>query len=70
MLAQLRSDPRTRDIRVVVLTSSAERSDLDRATQLGVDQYLIKPVDFTNFLDTIDLIVHTWTANDPTSLKR
>jgi two-component system, response regulator len=70
VLAQIRSEPRTRDIRVVVLTSSAERSDLDRAMQLGVDQYLIKPVDFTNFLDTIDLIVHTWTANDSTSLKR
>jgi CheY-like chemotaxis protein len=70
VLAQIRSEPRTRDIRVVVLTSSAERSDQDRATQLGIDQYLIKPVDFTNFLDTIDLIVQTWTANDSTSLKR
>ena len=69
VLAHIRSEQRTRDIRVVVLTSSAERSDLDRATQLGVDQYLIKPVDFTNFLDTIDLIVQTWTANDSTSVK-
>ena len=70
VLAQMRSEPRTRDIRVVVLTSSAERSDQDRATQLGIDHYLIKPVDFTNFLETIDLIVHTWTSSDPTSLKR
>jgi len=70
VLAHLRSEPRTRHIRVVVLTSSAERSDLDRATQLGIDQYLIKPVDFTNFLDTIDLIVQTWTINDSSSLKR
>jgi CheY-like chemotaxis protein len=63
VLAQLRSEPRTRHIRVVILTSSAERSDQDRATQLGIDHYLIKPVDFTNFLDTIDLIVHTWSVN-------
>ena len=63
VLAELRSEPRTRHIRVVILTSSAERSDQDRATQLGIDHYLIKPVDFTNFLDTIDLIVHTWSVN-------
>jgi two-component system, response regulator len=70
VLGQIRSEPRTRGLRVVVLTSSAEKSDLERATQLGVDLYLIKPVDFSTFLGTIDQIVHTWTPNASTSLKR
>jgi len=70
VLAHLRGEPRLRDIRVIVLTSSAEKSDLERAKSLGVDQYLIKPVDFSNFLATIDQIVRTWTVNVSTSLNR
>ena len=68
MLGHIRSEPRTRGLRVVVLTSSAEKSDLERATQLGVDLYLIKPVDFSTFLVTIDQIVQTWTPDVSTSL--
>jgi CheY-like chemotaxis protein len=70
VLGHIRSQPRTRGLRVVVLTSSAEKSDLERATQLGVDLYLIKPVDFSTFLVTIDQIVQTWTHDVSTSLKR
>jgi CheY-like chemotaxis protein len=70
VLAHLRSEPRLRDIRVIVLTSSAEKSDLERAKSLGIDQYLIKPVDFSNFLDTIDQIVRLWTVNVSTTLDR
>jgi two-component system, response regulator len=69
VLGHIRSEPRTRDLRVVVLTSSAEKSDLERATKLGVDLYLIKPVDFSTFLVTIDQIVQTWTPDVSTSLK-
>jgi CheY-like chemotaxis protein len=62
VLSIIRGEPRTRALRVVVLTSSAEKSDLERATQLGIDLYLIKPVDFSTFLGTIDQIVQTWTV--------
>lgn len=63
VLSLIRSEPRTKALRVVVLTSSAEKSDLERATQLGIDLYLIKPVDFSTFLGTIDQIVQTWSIN-------
>ena len=69
VLTQIRSEARTRDTRVVVLTSSAEKSDLERATRLGIDHYFIKPVDFTAFLVTIDQLVQTWNVIS-TSLKR
>jgi len=68
VLTQIRSQPRTRGIRVVVLTSSAEKSDFERATSLGIDLYLIKPVDFNKFLGTIDQIVQAWSVNVSTSL--
>jgi len=70
VLSVIRSAPRTKTLRVVVLTSSAEKSDLERATQLGIDLYLIKPVDFSTFLGTIDQIVQTWSVNVSTSLNR
>lgn len=53
VLQRLRSDASTRSIPVVVLTSSAEESDLVNSYQLGVNSYLVKPVDFNAFLDVV-----------------
>ena len=49
VLRQIRNDPRTRWIPVVVLTSSNEERDLVGAYQLGVNSYIVKPVDFEQF---------------------
>ena len=51
VLAQIRADERTRMMPVVVLTSSAEESDLLKSYQLGVNSYVRKPVDFAEFVE-------------------
>jgi len=50
VLARLKGDPRTRAIPVVMLTSSKEQSDLVESYQLGVNSYIVKPVEFENFV--------------------
>ena len=49
VLRALKSDERTKSIPVVVLTSSAEQKDLVQSYQLGVNSYIVKPVDFDSF---------------------
>jgi two-component system response regulator len=49
VLRRLKADERTRAIPVVVLTSSAEKQDLADSYQLGVNSYLVKPVEFSAF---------------------
>src|SRR5579862_1424523 len=53
VLQQLKGDDATRLIPVVVLTSSAEESDIVRSYSLGVNSYLVKPVDFGKFIDVV-----------------
>jgi CheY-like chemotaxis protein len=49
VLRRIKSDPRTRTIPVVVLTSSREEKDLLESYQLGVNSYIVKPVDCEQF---------------------
>jgi CheY-like chemotaxis protein len=49
VLRQLKQDPRTRAIPVVILTSSREEKDLIHGYELGVNAYIQKPVDFEQF---------------------
>ncbi|HEV8062544.1 MAG TPA: response regulator [Gemmataceae bacterium] len=51
VLQRIRSDPRTLTLPVVVLTSSAEEPDIAKCYQLGVNSYIVKPVDFDQFID-------------------
>lgn len=53
VLRTMRADERTRRLPVVVLTSSREESDLVRAYDLGVNSYLVKPVDFDSFIKSV-----------------
>jgi CheY-like chemotaxis protein len=48
-LRRLRSDERTRKIPVVVLTSSGEERDLQQTARIGIERYIRKPVNFTEF---------------------
>ena len=50
VLARMKADERTRSIPVVMLTSSKEQRDLIESYQLGVNSYIVKPVDFENFV--------------------
>ena len=66
VLRQVKSDPALRMIPVVVLTSSREEQDLLRSYDLGVNAYVVKPVDFTEFVNAVKLIGGFWAVvNEP-----
>ncbi|WP_339886729.1 response regulator [uncultured Flavobacterium sp.] len=60
VLEKLKSHPIYKTIPVVVLTTSSESSDLEKAYQLGVNSYIVKPVSFENFLDVVGHIDLYW----------
>jgi two-component system response regulator len=60
VLRQIRADPRTASIPVVILTSSAEERDLVESYQLGVNSYIVKPVDFEQFNEVARMLGLYW----------
>jgi two-component system response regulator len=60
VLQRVRADPRTRTIPIVVLTSSKEEPDIARCYQLGVNSYIVKPVDFDQFLEVSRQLGFYW----------
>ena len=52
-LKRVKADERTRVIPVVMVTSSAEGRDIIESYKLGVNSYLVKPVEFEQFSDTV-----------------
>src|SRR5919202_2121420 len=68
VLAQLKSDPKLRVVPVVMLTSSREEQDLIRSYNLGTNAYVVKPVDFHEFVDAIKNMGLFWAVvNQPPS---
>jgi CheY-like chemotaxis protein len=66
VLKQLRADPRTRRAPVVVLTTSTEEQDLARSYDLGVNSYIRKPVDFSQFAHAVEQLGLYWLVlNEP-----
>ena len=53
VLRQVKSNEHTRTIPVVMLTSSAEERDIVASYSLGVNSYIVKPVDFSSFADEV-----------------
>jgi two-component system, response regulator len=53
VLRAIKSDPRTRSIPVVVMTTSREEQDMVRSYELGVNSYILKPVDFVQFTEAV-----------------
>jgi two-component system, response regulator len=60
VLQQLRSSDQTRSVPVVMLTSSAEDRDLQRAYALGANSYIVKPVNFENFAEAVGQLGMYW----------
>jgi len=53
VLREVKADERTKTIPVVVLTSSREEKDMVESYKLGVNSYIVKPVDFKKFIDAV-----------------
>ena len=60
VLRRLKENPTTRAIPVVVMTSSNEERDVVESYQLGVNSYIVKPVEFDSFLETVAKIGMYW----------
>ena len=60
VLRRIKQDQRTRTIPVVMLTSSREESDLIESYRLGVNSYIVKPVDFDQFKESARSLGMYW----------
>ena len=60
VLRQTKADPRTKMIPIVVLTSSKEERDIVDSYQLGVNSYMLKPVDFAQFTESVRSLGLYW----------
>ena len=60
VLREMKSDARLRKIPVVLMTSSREEGDLLESYELGVNSYVVKPVDFGAFAETIAQVGMYW----------
>jgi CheY-like chemotaxis protein len=60
VLRQIKGDPKLKTVPVVMLTSSREEQDLVRSYELGVNGYVVKPVDFAEFMDAVRQIGGFW----------
>ena len=60
VLNYLKTHPKFRTVPVVVLTSSAEDSDIQTAYQQGANSYIVKPVDFDRFVQIVEQIQTYW----------
>jgi two-component system, response regulator len=64
VLARIKSDPRTCGIPIVVLTSSTDERDVMRSYGVGVNSYIVKPVDFERFTESVRNIGKYWLVFD------
>ena len=60
VLRRLKQDARTKSIPIVVLTSSREEPDIERAYALGANSYIVKPVDFDVFARAVSDVGLYW----------
>src|ERR1041385_130784 len=60
VLQRIKGDERTRKIPVVVLTSSREERDIVESYSLGVNSYIVKPVDFEQFTEAVQKLGFYW----------
>jgi CheY-like chemotaxis protein len=66
VLRQMKSDPHLKMIPVVVLTSSREKKDLAKSYELGVNAYIVKPVNFQEFVEAVKQVGAFWAVmNEP-----
>jgi len=70
VLQKIKADERTRTISVVVLTSSKEQQDVVESYRLGVNSYIVKPVNFESFIKSVqDLGIYWVLLNQPPRME-
>jgi CheY-like chemotaxis protein len=69
VLEQIRNDPRLQTLPVVILTSSREEPDVARAYALGANSYIVKPVDFDQFLRAVSEVGMYWLLINQSPVK-
>jgi CheY-like chemotaxis protein len=66
VLRQVKADPALRQVPIVMLTSSREEQDLVESYRLGVNAYVVKPVDFAQFVEAVSRLGMFWAViNEP-----
>lgn len=60
VLGQIKSHPRTKKIPVVIVTSSREDPDIEKAYALGANSYVVKPMDFEQFFNAMTNLGLYW----------
>ena len=66
VLRQIKNDPDLKTIPIVVMTSSREEQDLVTSYQLGVNAYIVKPVEFPEFVKAVRVLGVFWAVlNEP-----
>ncbi|WP_207494973.1 response regulator [Aridibaculum aurantiacum] len=66
VLKQLRQNPATRTIPVVIMTSSKEEQDVIKSYEIGVNSFVVKPVDFAGFAKAVSTLGMYWVlVNQP-----
>ena len=70
VLRRIKSDEKTRDISVVIMTSSREKVDIDRCYELGANSYVVKPIGFEDFSRVVKELKLYWLVlNEPPANK-
>ena len=70
VLRQVKADERTKSIPIVVVTSSAEERDRIKSYQLGVNSFVVKPIEFDSFVKTIAELGFYWMAINKSAPQR
>lgn len=64
VLRRLRADDRTKDVPVVIFTSSSDEQDKVESQRLGANEYVVKPVGFRDFITVIGRVYRTWVEDN------
>lgn len=66
VLERIKANPELRRVPIAVMSSSREDSDIDKAYELGVNSYIVKPVDFEQFTEAVQQLGFYWLLlNEP-----
>ncbi len=60
VLEEIKKDNDIKNIPVVMLTTSSSESDINKSYSLGVNSYIIKPIDFDRFMEIMEMIAKYW----------